>query len=470
MQDKKNQTLVLVSVPFWRVGKVLVSNTFLSSLDDERLTIGLVGPLKFEKEIASIKNKNNILCYNWKPKFSKALFSLYNISEVMRMNGFWFRYRNTKMKYYYYNMFVNFSEDGNDKKKSFHVRMFLFILSWIGSIKYSWKIIDDFISAKYDYPKEFESLSNQYKKIVLIQSCTWGEQDRILASWAKRNKIDSYFIPYTTDQLIMNGYLLNEYKKIFLQGTIEYEYATKVHRVSIASIYKAGSLWLRNLDAYITNKDIKSNETLSRKKVLYAGVLPLYYPRKLEITIIKALFSELRCKEDVIHFIYRPYISSNADKQSIIESLSDCKDLEIQWPDAQINEVTNETMTTNLSASIVKEINRLTEIDLFIVSVSTSMCIEAAYLSNCAVISNMIDFSGMLRKRFTQQSFVEKDTLKYVPGVDLAFTIEELINKSKSVLRGSRKEDFSPKKIVSSWDYNNDQFPACIKSFILNNN
>jgi hypothetical protein len=471
MQDNIKKTLVLVSIPFWRVGKVLISNKFLSSLDDPNLIIGIVGPLNIDTDVSSIIDGRNIVCYKWKPKFSKIIFQLYNISEILRMNGYWFRFRNTKMKYYYHNMFVDFHETGNDKRKNFFVRLTLFILSSIGCIKFSWNIIDWLISNKYDYPKEFESITRQYKRVVLIQSSSWGEQDRVLASWSKKNKIDSYLIPYTTDQLVMNGYLLNKYKKIFVQGPIEYEYATKIHKVPKDSVYKAGSLWFRNLDEYLTLQRNRLNDKIkSGKTVLYAGVLPLYYPREFELAIVKSLFSEFISENKGIRFIYRPYISSELDKNNIIKCLSECKGLDIQWPEAQINQLNYENIANNLSDSIAKEINRLMGIDLFIMSVSTSMCIDAAYLSDCPVISNMIDFDMILSKRHTLDSLVDNSTLTYVPGVDVAFTIEELISKSKSILQGYRNEEFSSKRIVSSWDYHNDEFPDCIKSFILKSN
>jgi hypothetical protein len=47
----------------------------------------------------------------------------------------------------------------------------------------------------------------------------------------------------------MNGYLLSNYKKIFVQGPLEFEYALKYHKVKKSSIIQAGSFWFRNIDS-----------------------------------------------------------------------------------------------------------------------------------------------------------------------------------------------------------------------------
>lgn len=447
--------LVIISIPFWRVAKVVLNKKIINSLIENGCNIIIISSMNVIDSFNFETDKSKIKNIVWKPKFNKFLFRLYNISETMRMNGYWYKNKKNGLNYYYQNSFNNFSEDGFDTRKPMHSRLLLFIFSILGSWKDSWLLIDKFISQFYNYPKELNSLILSYDKVAFIQSCSWGEQDRILASWARNKNVETHLIPYTTDQLTINGYLLSNYKKIFVQGSLEFDYALKYHKVKKSSIIQAGSFWFRNIDSMnISNK----NSQIGNKLILYAGVLPLYYPRENEIKVIKFLCEELFIirKNKNLKFVYRPYISSNEEKRSIEESLnsySDC--LELQWPDININSL-DSNKTLSFEDQIKKDIINLSGIDIFVMSLSTSMCLDAAYISKCFVISNTIDESLILKARHTYDGLIIDNTLRYLPGVEVLNTYELLLSEILNKLNDkSISSSIFANNILKSWDYNN---------------
>jgi hypothetical protein len=100
----------------------------------------------------------------------------------------------------------------------------------------------------------------------------------------------------------------------------------------------------------------------------------------------------------------------------------------LQWPDININSL-DSNKTLSFEDQIQKDIINLSGIDIFVMSLSTSMCLDAAYISKCFVISNTIDESLILKARHTYDGLITDNTLRYLPGVEVLNTYEHLLSE-----------------------------------------
>lgn len=464
---------VIISIPFWRIAKLILSKHFIDSFINEKCEIIFVTPLDIESIINEINTKSHsIKVIKWKASFkNKFIGFLYNISEILRLNGYWFRHRKKNgFEYYYYNMFRDFNEDGTNKQKFIVSRIFIFVFSALGNSFKSWKIVNALIRNSYNYPSELLGLINSSDDVAFIQSASWGVHDRLLASWAEENNIPSFFIPYTTDQLLMNGYLLLNYEKLFIQGELEEQYLLTLHNVEPQKIDKSGSLWLRNIDALKEEIDSNAFQAFKGFKIVYAGVLSLYYPRHKEIEIVLNLVEELEIVLDENwDFIYRPYLANDNEKKKIEEAFSGIDRVILQWPSISINSLES-VNASDFKAEIIQDIRSLSNIDVFIMSVSTSLAIDAAYISGAQMVSNLIDFENFLVDRKTFKGLVHNNTLRYLPGVILAETENEI--KSCILARykeGCSEASKSSTEILRYWDYKNLEFPHSLAQCLFPN-
>lgn len=464
---------VIISIPFWRIAKLILSKHFIDSFVNDKCEIIFITPLDIEPIINDINSKSHsIKVIKWEAGFTnKFIGFLFNISEILRLNGYWFRNRKKNgFEYYCYNMFRDFNEAGTNKKKPLLSRIFIFVFSALGSSSKSWKILNTLIRGSYIYPSELSELLNSSDDVSFIQSASWGIHDRLLASWAEENKIPSFFIPYTTDQLLMNGYLLTNYEKLFIQGELENQYLLDLHNIEPNKIEKSGSLWLRNIDALKKEIDSNAFEELPPFKIVYAGVLSLYYPRHKEIEIVLDLIEELELALDKNWvFVYRPYLANENEKKKIEKTFDGIDRVSLQWPSLSINSLEN-VNASDFKGEIIEDIRSLTDIDVFIMSVSTSLAIDAAYISGAQIISNLIDFENFLADRKTFEGLVYNNTLRYLPGTILAESENEIKSWILARYNECRSEaSKSSTQILSHWDYENLEFPHCVSKCLFPN-
>jgi len=182
--------LVILSVPFQRISRVLLSPTVLEVIKKNHELI-IVSPfttnINFIKDYAAV-NTTLISCPPLN-KPTKLVSILYEVSEILRMNGHWrkFRYKDTGYQHEIKN--VKIGRNGADTKYSFVYRTVFTLLSFIGSYSKSWKIIDWLLSDiiyKFD---ELLTLADQYEDVTFIQAASWGDQDRMLANFAGKTDL-----------------------------------------------------------------------------------------------------------------------------------------------------------------------------------------------------------------------------------------------------------------------------------------
>ena len=119
------------------------------------------------------------------------------------MHGYWFRHRKNGMfAYLLFNSLAKHGKNNQLLKLSLWKRAIYFIIYFFGAWPRSWQILDLLVAPKLFNHNQLIDLSSQYSDITLIQSSSWGMQDRMLSWNAKKVKWKKILLPYTTDQLL----------------------------------------------------------------------------------------------------------------------------------------------------------------------------------------------------------------------------------------------------------------------------
>ena len=197
----------MLSVPFQRINRVLLSPSFLSAIISPSSTIAIISPFagnyKFKSEFETFEP----IFLECPPLSVKHKFMsiIYEVSEILRMNGHWWLNRKRGTGYNDEASKIKFGRNGADTKYSLIHQLVFGLLSNLGANKYIWKLIDSFLGSYIYKFSELEELAARYEQVVFIQSASWGTQDRLLAWLAKTLKWNKVIVPYTTDQLYSVG-------------------------------------------------------------------------------------------------------------------------------------------------------------------------------------------------------------------------------------------------------------------------
>jgi len=180
--------LVILSIPYIRVGRVLLGPVVLETIRTVADVL-IVSPQAenstFRTEFADKATRFFKIDNIPMQRLERYLSS---ITCIQRMNGYWFRYRNKGMAYYHRNTIYSMLDDGSGstKKISFMKSLLYRIIAITGYFRSSWLIIDLIRGFLFRKTLELDTLTKDYEKVTLIQSCTWGEQDSYLAWYARR--------------------------------------------------------------------------------------------------------------------------------------------------------------------------------------------------------------------------------------------------------------------------------------------
>lgn len=456
--------LVIISVPFLRIAKSVLSDLMLEYLSGKS-DIFIICPFESKDFRDQFSKYKNLTVINWKePKVSLLANRIMSASEVMRMNGYWYKYRDKGMGYYSLNQYKNFEIGGKDKKKSLFNRLLILILSFLGTIPNLWKYVASLSLKGYISSVEIPIDTLKYSNTILIQSSSWGIQDRVLAHWAEGRDIHKVLLPYTTDQLIMNGYLVAEFDSVCVQGSLEYKYAREYHGIPESKIFKTGSLWFRVLDGLITEKPSRE---VSGKTVLYAGVSQQYYPREAEFLALEDIIKVLKVDENLqnVKIIYRPFIIEERERTEILNRFKNEPFLSYQWPNQLLSNVKN-IENVDLNEVLKSDIENLSGIDVMIMSGTTSLGLDVSYISNCGIIGNFTDYNQVLQSRYTDVFFQDEGTI-CLPKCKVVKTNIELVNEVKKLLSDSQKSIDLGISVRSDWDYERKDFLKILDNAIF---
>jgi hypothetical protein len=422
------QKLAIISVPYLRVARTLLNNHVLQALADADVLV--VSPFADDPSFRVEYGRPGVefLKVAAPDAMPRPFGIVYGISEVMRMQGYWRRHRRAGLGYQWRTASLKFSNDGNDAREPLVRRIAHSLLAYCGTWPKSWRLLDKLVASTLFRCPMLESIVRRYSAVTLVQASSWGFVDRLLASNARRFGFRTVLLPYTTDQLWVNGFLLCDYDAVCVQGPFEHECARRFHGLPESRIIKMGSIWFRTIDDFVARNGLglRSEAGNRQRTVTYAGVSSTYFPRGSEFKAVEALIAEMQAgRFGDAKLFYRPYPTSAEDRAEIEAAYGNRHDIELQWPEeacAGLDSYSGE----RIEPQLLQYLRRLANVDVLVMSHTTSLGWDAAYLGS-AVVANFADDSGVLERRQTYLRFSEQRQLDCAPGMPVAFSIEELV-------------------------------------------
>jgi hypothetical protein len=299
-----------------------------------------------------------------------------------------------------------------------------------------------------------EEIAARGTEVTLLQASSWGFQDRLLAWHAKRLGFRTVLVPYTTDQLWVNGYLLCDYDAICVQGPFEARCAMSYHGATQSQLVRLGSIWFRIVDDLVDRKGLAfdAQAVQRRRTILYAGVSRTYFPRSSEFAAIDALLGALRAGLlGAARIVYRPYAVQAEEQAELRARYGNLPDLELQWPEEACAGLDGYS-GNEIAPQLVQYLRNLAAADVVIMSHTTSLGWDAAYVG-CGVIANFADETGVLARRRTNLRFSANGLLDCAPGLPVARSVPELIGLVEEQLKSSDAALRSRAGLLMDWDY-----------------
>jgi hypothetical protein len=454
-----NTKALLISVPLYRLLRIFLLASLIGEFKSRGYDIYIISPFIVNERLLKIYglSKESNLVFK-KRKFSGVAHKMYILSELLRTYGFWRRNAHKGLKYYLSNSFN--SKPGNPTIfSSFFRKILIYIIQNVGTFNFSWKFIDKIFC--YFFMKEQQEfvVLSKYSKIKIIQSANWGFQDRYLAWLSTKFLWTRIFVPYTTDQLYCNGYLINDYDLICPQGPVENFWSKDLFKINKNKILCLGSLWFRQIDEQITKQHLRANSKIST--VLIAGAINEFFPKNSDLKhidfVCEILFSLGFHKTKVIYRTFKdtPYI------QDLKLKCQKYKNLEIAFSDP-LNYGLDRDYNNSDFKKLSSDLNKLQSVDLIIVVGASSLFLEASYL-DVPSISSYIDSTGFLKNKNTKL-ILNKNSKNYgFNSIPVVNTEKQLRNLISNFIMNKKTFTSIPKKTVKDWDYGRDIFHKNIK-------
>ncbi len=394
MKDK----IVIISVPFTRIARYSLSNPVLSILR-EKGDVVIVSPWSDQIDFQKNFHADNTFFLKWvSVTTSKLKQKILGASELMRRLGYLRRFKNQEMMWYVKNQYRVYAEDGQDPRLGIFKSVIYFFLSVLGRKRSLWKTVERLSGTEwYQFP-ELKNLVGDYTNVTLIQSASWGMQDKALAKLSREEGWRNVLIPYSTDQLHCNGYLFNDYDAVCVQGDFELHRAKNLHFLPEESIYRLGSVWFRHLEQLNAVADDTKNNMPYSRLIIYAGMGNLYFARKSEFAGLDALIKFVNDSDERFRLIYRPVFFDEYDKNCIENLYGSLDGLEIQWPQESVIGLDKYT-EINQHQSLLEYVRSIKGCELLVMSLNTTLCLDVAFVAKCGIISNMIDLDRRLERR-----------------------------------------------------------------------
>lgn len=426
-----------MSIPLQRLVKTHLSNKFLKTLS-KNSDILIISP--FSDNIKFQENYKYIVKYFIKYEKINNFFMIKSfihlIIKTMRVNGYW-NSNPTLMNYYILNQYTKFRNNGEDKKINIINRFGINILGLFGKkYKSAWKILAKWMLINRSLSDQIIKITSHYEKIVLLQASTWGEQDLELSVLRRKNKWDSIFVPYTTDQLLCNGWLYDDYKYIFVQGPLEKHYALNLHKIPECKIVEFGSLNSRILST--AQDEIKITDQVD-KQIIYAGSIDRYFPLKSELNGLETILqAQISGELPKIEVTYRSFGENKPLVEKIISKYTKTNIIKVQYVTelfAGLNNYGGE-ITNN---SLKEYIGNIKKGSILVSVGCTSLSLDAAFLG-VPTISYWEDNTGVLERRKIKELFSgEKKLRDLYKDVPATFTKDELVNEINYILTDKEK-------------------------------
>lgn len=464
MTIQKRGNLVVLSIPFQRLlashysedlKKVFRSNADLVVISPFADNENFVKPSKYDDNIKHIK----IPDLRNTSSFANKLFA---ISTILRVHGYWLRRRKEIPAYWATRHLLKRPFEA-DESVGFLKRIARDFVALIGFFPASWKIFDYFHGGRTYKFEELQIVSKNYSKIILVQAATWGFQDAVLAYWGRRHNWRTIMLPYSSDQLYCNGYLYSNFNTICAQGEAESFYAENFHGIKSKHITKLGSVLLRSL----SRGNLKKNTCIGKKRIMYAGLEPTFFPAQLEMEVIKKLNDWISAVlGDSWELIYRPVRASIDEYSQLTEELKEFGDIKIQKPDS--DRIGLDFFKMPQSADHACELKDMfNSVEVLVCSGTTSLSVEAAFLG-IPTVSYYPLGANKLRSRYSNLYLNSEGNFIGFESLPIAQNNVQLQEYLLEILSSNEKKLKITKGVLRNWDYTDSDYINLFQSILYN--
>lgn len=427
---------VVLSVPFVRNARFLLSSSAYGRLQRE-FQVVIVSPFAdtpaFRDEFGG-PNTSFVTPAEPRGWLRTRLFAL---TEKIRFMGFWYRNRATTT--------VQYWAVARGRGVTGMLRTLGTALTAPPGL---WRLLDRWLGRwLYDSRALDAAVTGP---VVTVLTANWGYESRMLAHWAARRDVPRVLLPYTTDQLIINGHLVADFDAICVQGGVERDCAIALHDVSPSRIVDLGSIWFRNIDRWRGRS--AGDGKRQRPRLLYAGVASQYFPKRSEWAALEALVAAAADGTlPPCDVVYRP-IADDAELAEIRRRCDGAPGIALQAPEAVMF-----TMYgygdggTSVAAQIDSYLTDLATTDVFVMSNTTTMAFDALYL-DIPVVANFgnLDISPAERRadpRLTHDPVGLLDS-----GIAVVLDPRELVGAVRGALQQAHSHRQARALTLERWD------------------
>lgn len=421
--NEKKKFNFIISVPLLRNIRHSLSIPFTRELKKYG-NIVIVSPFKLSDNDKSFLELNGVKYIKLNFKLTKTVKFFFQISDFARRAGYFTNSKDHGIPYYVENLKFKFNKSGLFEKYTDIVGLSIKVFSYIFKKKYIWKYFEKIIFLVFWSKFKGKGIFKKIDNVIYFQSCNWGLQDRLLSQLADKYNWKSIMIPYTSDQMHGNGYIIRDHNVYAVQSEYEKHLATNLHKITDSKIEVIGSIWHRNIEYLINKYSRNSLKTLEKKKIVYVGVNDFLFPRITEIKSVKLISKSF----PEYNIDYCTYANSYAFKrlQSIFKDFKNVRLI------PHLNSMTELNVDDKFSFKndVISHLTKIQNIKICIMSYLTSMGTEANFVSKCQIIANFIDDYEILKKRNTK-SFSRDGFGEMLIEVN---TYDDLINSISSCL------------------------------------
>lgn len=461
----KHKKLIIISLPFLRLIRVLLGKPVLNVLRNIKADVLIISPFADREEFQEEFALPNM--HFWGMDVPDPIPMpwriLYGISENLRLMGYWHRYADAGMAYYDSNKAFVFGENGNDRKIPFLKRIANSIFGLVGKWCSIWRLFDAFVGGAIFDNKALLTYTQAYDQVTLVQAASWGLQDRLLGWMGRKYTWRTVLVPYTTDQLWCNGYLISDFDMVCVQGPCEYFFAEKFHGIPQRQIKCLGSAWFRNIDALTGVSQKKMPSNTERFRIMLAGSVAMYFPTESEFGILEWLVDA--CRTGVLQnteIIYRPLGENDAIRRVIEDRFSEDAILTIQYSQQICYGLDRYAQSSSSDDELCHYLAQISACDLLVTAGTTTLALDIAYLGIPTIFA-LVDPSGVLEKRNTRLLLDENLKLRYFEKIPLVLDKENLLSEINRLKSNPEVRQQLADAVVRDWDYNEADFHTILK-------